>query len=274
MKTAGGMRRLSALLAVAAACLAAAGPGTAQEQKAGPLAGAADRQLSERISTFYKTPDPKGVPGLLSQWSVSPSAQRREGIPPMVGFAAGLAAKYPDRIDAMFPPSLSPKAQAVAVAGVRIAGQGQKAQALARSYGWPDDKVEAAGRGGNIREVRIASADDLDILWGASFATGDAVYVRKILAFYAEFAKRPDVAVDDLVSIVKFVHGQRQGGDLKWVVQKYGEARAREFVVAAAALWALDSNSRQHAFVRQVVDRFLAEQAGSPAAKGLLGLRS
>jgi hypothetical protein len=273
------MRRLSALLAVAAACLAAAESGIGQEQKAGPLAGAADRQLSERISTFYKTPDPKEVPGLLSQWSVSPSAQRREGIPPMVGFAAGLAAKYPDRIDAMFPPSLSPKAQAVAVAGVRIAGQGQKAQSLARSYGWPDDKVEAAGRGGNIREVRVASADDLDILWGASFAAGDAFYVHKILTFYAEFAKRPDVAVDDLVSIVKFVHGQRvhgqrQGGDLKWVVQKYGEARAREFVVAAAALWALDSNSRQHAFVRQLVDQFLAEQAGSLAAKGLLGLRS
>jgi hypothetical protein len=54
---------------------------------------------------------------------------------------------------------------------------------------------------------------------------------------------------------------------------KYGEDFARQIIYAASALWALQSNARQHNFVDQAVTQFINERQGTPAAKALTALR-
>jgi hypothetical protein len=176
-----------------ASALCTAIPCPAQSQGLTPFLDPSDKALSARVSTFYRSPNLQEVPDLVSRWAASASAQRNDGIPPMVGFVAGLAVKYPDKIMSMFPASLSPKGRHVAVLGVRVGGLKDRAQQLARSYGWSEEEIAKAGQGGVIQSVRITSANDLDILWGASFASGDARYVRQILDFYAGVVNRKEI---------------------------------------------------------------------------------
>jgi hypothetical protein len=263
------LRALAALSLVAVSALLIPESTTAQtSQGLTPFLDPSDQGLSARVSTFYRNPRLDDVPKLLAAWGASASARRADGMPPMIGFVAGLAEKYPAQIDKMFPSSLAQNVQAVVVTGVQIGGRSDRAEALARSYGWSQQNVAAAAaRGRTLRDIEIKSANALDILWGASFATGDPRHVRRIADFYASVANRSDVAIDDLVTIVRTVHTKQ--GDLRWVRQKYGDSALMQIVLAATALWALESNARQHPFVRQTVDRFLIANSEKPAAKGL-----
>jgi hypothetical protein len=64
-----------------------------------------------------------------------------------------------------------------------------------------------------------------------------------------------------------------QAADLHWLGEKYRRDEAMEIVHAAVALWGLNSNARQHEFVRTALDAYIAAHPGEPAAKALLAVR-
>jgi hypothetical protein len=43
-------------------------------------------------------------------------------------------------------------------------------------------------------------------------------------------------------------------------------------VYAASALWAIQSNARQHPFVKQTVTKYIGDHPGTPATKALSAL--
>ena len=48
-----------------------------------------------------------------------------------------------------------------------------------------------------LEDLEIATPTHLDILWGASFASGDGRYARMIIDFFAETANRSEeIAID------------------------------------------------------------------------------
>jgi hypothetical protein len=53
------------------------------------------------------------------------------------------------------------------------------------------------------------------------------------------------------------------------VQQSQGDALAQQVLLAASALWSLESNASRHDFVKTVVDAYLADYPGTPASAGL-----
>jgi hypothetical protein len=58
----------------------------------------------------------------------------------------------------------------------------------------PDPKLmaEFANLPTQLAQLQIATPTHLDILWGASFASGDGQYARQIMDFFAKVANRSE----------------------------------------------------------------------------------
>src|SRR5262249_54371630 len=125
-------------------------------------------------------------------------------------------------------------------------------------------KAELAGLPLRPEDIRIATPTHLDILWGASFASGDERYARMIADFLDQTANRSEViAIDIAKTVLAMAGGQRD--ILRQLKDKHGEAPAREIVFAAAAAWGLVTNARQHSFVEAAVTTYMAEHPSSNA---------
>ncbi len=97
----------------------------------------------------------------------------------------------------------------------------------------------------------LAGPNEFDILWGASFASGDPRYALKILEHFATVANVDGNAAD----MVNVAGNFGTGADTRWLVQKRGANKAVELIAQSTALWALYSNSLQHEFVRSAVGK-------------------
>jgi hypothetical protein len=93
----------------------------------------------------------------------------------------------------------------------------------------------------NLDAVPAKGSGDFHLLWGASFATGDPRYCLKILQ---------QVATVD-----------------PWIVEKRGNDKARELSEVAVGIWSLNSNARQHQFVRRTIDDYIAAHPTEPVSK-------
>jgi hypothetical protein len=169
----------------------------------------------------------------------------------------------------MIPEGLTPIMQGIVATSLHLAGQENRAQQFvdrlkAIGYGAPD----LTGLPPSLDAVTAKGPGEFDVLWGASFATGDPRYCLKILASYAAVANVADTS-EDIVRLATTLHG---GADNHWVVEKWGADKARELIVQAVALWALDSNARQHEFVRTAVTNYIGAHPNEPASKGLLAV--
>lgn len=137
-----------------------------------------------------------------------------------------------------------------------------------------DEKLRAefAGLPSRLEEIRIRTATHLDILWGASFASGDARFPRMIVEFFARTVNRSEqIALDVTKTTIALMGGSSEiHSQLK---PKHGDAVAFEIIIAAAALWSLQSNAREHEFVDQVIAQYLHEFSATYAAKALTAIR-
>ena len=93
-----------------------------------------------------------------------------------------------------------------------------------------------------LADIRIEHPSHLDMMWGAFFASGDTVYVQRIIE-----------TLDDTVPLT-------------------GDATL-DAVIRGAAEWSLGSNMAQHELVNRLVRKELAARSGTVKAKlaGLVG---
>jgi len=219
---------------------------------------------------FYREADPTKVAPLLAEFNASPAIMAPAAFPAMIGFLAVLFAKYPNQVDAMIPPDLAPRLQGAVAVALYLAGRADKAREIA-------DRIKSAGLGTvsfenvpkTLDTVEARVPNDFDVLWGASFASGDPRYCLKILDRFAAFAN-VDGHAEDTVAVIK---ARAANADLRWLLEKRGEASARDIVLMASALWSLDSNARQHEFVRSALDSYIKSHPDTPASQALLALR-
>jgi hypothetical protein len=112
----------------------------------------------------------------------------------------------------------------------------------------------------------------LDLLWGASFASGDERYARMVADFLATTANRSEpVAIDVAKAVVAIMGGPQE--PLRRLKDKYGDQVAREIIFAATAIWGLESNARQQPFIDEFLTRYVAENSSTLTAKLLTALR-
>jgi hypothetical protein len=93
-------------------------------------------------------------------------------------------------------------------------------------------------------------------------------YCVKIIEHFAAVAN-VEGNVEDMVTIVR---GFGTRADTQWLAGKRGADKARNLIEQSTALWALDSNVRQHEFIRVAVAGYVSQHPEEPASKALIAL--
>lgn len=256
-----GFIKLLALLVVVG--LGALAPAVAQP--ASPPASKSD----DVFTYYYRDPRPERLVGWLDTFGRT--QQNWMAYPPAAGFFAVIFATQPGWIEKLFPSQPTPRLADTISAALQLSGQPASAALQARLVQAGTDPTlvaEFAGLPNRLTSLRIASGTHLDILWGASFASGDGRYALMILDFFARMANRSEPIALDIARIAAGV-ARKDYGDLAKLKDKYDQRTFLDMVYAATAAWALTSNARQHAFVDKVVTRYISEHSATLAARVL-----
>lgn len=220
-----------------------------------------------RLERYYEKPF--DVPAYIQAWEKA----GRQGPDAVLGFLAGVFTKSPQQVARVGALTLEKPAQIIVVQALRFAQKTDDARMTAQRWGWPVDELARIAPVPPLLKTRPEEPGHFDTFWGASFATGDAAYVRPIFDYYAGATTEPDVDVNDIVAVVvSRVKSDKDTMDI--IARKYPRERLRWVVFAASALWSLDSNARQHKFVATALDAYVKESPTSPASKGIAALRT
>lgn len=218
------------------------------------------------LTYFYKAPSPARAGQLIAYFDALRAAEKPGTRPPLEGFFAAVFQRYPADIDKMIPVSLSPQMSGLLAVSLQLAGQEARAKSVVETLKARDAVVpDLASIPKSLEAIEAVGPSEFDMLWGASFATGDPRYCSKILTRFASVAN-VDANADDLVELVR---KRESGADQHWIVDKRGKDKAVELIAVSTALWALDSNARQHAFVAGMLTEYVKAHATEPAAKAV-----
>jgi hypothetical protein len=221
------------------------------------------------ITYFYKNPSPARLSQLMAYFNTLAQSGKPFAQPPMIGFLAAAFQKYPGDVDSLISADLSLPMLEIVGYSLQLAGQDAKARSIAARLTSRGAAPPDFTHGPSSLDAMLATGPtEFDMLWGASFATGDPRYCSKILARFAGMAN-VDGNAEDILAIAK---AAGTGADMHWVVDKRGAAKARDLTNIASALWALNSNAQQHEFVRKVVGDYVQAHPTEPASKTLLAL--
>jgi hypothetical protein len=224
------------------------------------------------LTTFYKDPRPERLIGFFDQLRTLPAAQSWEAFPPVAGFFAFVFRTYPDKVDNLIPDTPDAKAAEAIAAALRLSGnQAMYEKFLPRLAKTGRDPALASvfvNLPPKLEELKITTPSNLDILWGAAFASGQAKFVVMIIDYFAQTANLDDsVALDVVRTVTAMASGSREIFDQ--LRGRYGVLAARQVVFAASALWAIQTNAREHEFINRVVATYIAQHPGTPAQKAL-----
>jgi hypothetical protein len=234
------------------------------------------KPLDDLFLSFYQDPRPDRLEGFIDKWQSSSSGDQWEAYPPMAGFLAVIFRSHPDWIERLVPPTLSRKTATTLITALQLAGSPAvpadlRSRILAAGI---DDTLNVAFTGlpNRIQDLRITTPTHLEIAWGAAFASGDKQFVQLIINFMAKTANQSElVAIDVAKETLAQMGGPK---DIQNTARsKYGDDGTRQLVYASTALWALTVNSKRHAFVRETIEKYIADNPGTPATKALSTLQ-
>jgi hypothetical protein len=228
--------------------------------------------VSNEMNTFYRAAKKPDVGNLVARWERLTASDEPAALPPMVGFLAAYFEKNPAEIDRVAKRTLARKGQSVVLVALEAASNDAGARRLGNKWHWSDKDLSTLADIKPLDQLVPASASDLDTLWGAAFATGDAAYVRKIYEFYAKLADDPKVEFGDIVRVVQ-ARATRKNEGLRGIIERYPPEMANRIVVAASALWSLMTNAGLHPFVKTELDRIEKDASGTNAVKAMVALR-
>lgn len=235
----------------------------------------------ELLLFFYKDPRPERLVGLLDNYESSlppsmPDSQRWQAYPPAVGLLAVVFRKHPDQIEQLIPAKMSPRVADALAAALLLSGNQALAKKLQPKFDQAGSdatlKAQLAGLPPRLENIQIQIPTHLDILWGASFASGDGAFVLMILDYLAQTANVSEAVAIDVAMTMSGMFGGRKE-TLMELRKKYGDSGFVRLVYAATALWALNANGFRHEFVEQAIAKYAAGHAGTPTGK-LLAFRS
>jgi hypothetical protein len=256
------------LLGLLMLILLAPGSATAQQNR---VPGVPHEDL---LVSFYNDPRPDRLVGYLSTFGKT--SRNWDAYPALVGFFAVVFRTHPDWIDRLLPTECTSNIPEAIAAALRLAGQAaipaSVQTCLSATASDPRLKAELAGLPSRLEDLRILKPTHLDILWGASFASGEARYPLMITEYFAQTANRSEpIAIDVAMTAIAFSGGPKD--IISQLRGKYGDALAREIIFAATALWALRSNAQRHTFVDKVVAAYIDGHPGTYATEALSVVR-
>ena len=228
------------------------------------------------LTTFYKDPRPERLIGFLSELHGLPAAQSWEAYPPVAGFFAFVFRTYPDEVEKLIPAKLDAKTAETIAAALRLSGNSAMYEKFQPRLAQTGRDADLAGVFVNLptrlEELQITTPTNLDILWGAAFASGDGKFVLMIIDYFAQTANLDESVADDVGRAVTALAGGPKD-IFDQLRRRYGVLAGRQVVAAAMTLWAIQSNAHQHAFVNRVVAKYIADHPGTPAQKAMVATR-
>jgi hypothetical protein len=225
------------------------------------------------LTTFYKDPRPERLLGFFDQLHTMPAAQTWEAYPPVAGFYAFVFRRFPDDVEKLIPQAPDAKAAETLAAALRLSGNSAEYERFLPRLAKTGRDLQLAAVFANLpsrlEELQITTPSNLDILWGAAFASGDAKFVVMIIDYFARTANLDEEIARDIVrTVLAMAGGPREiFNELR---TRYGVLAARQVVFASSALWAIQSNARQHEFVERVVTTYIDNHPGTLAQKALI----
>lgn len=243
--------------------VAMAQPATSPAAKAG-----------DPFTYYYRDPRPERLVGALDALGKKPLEWI--AYPPVAGLLAVVFAAQPGWIGKLVPAQLDARLATTIAAGLELSGQPVSSDLQARLVLAGTDPTLAAqfaGLPNRLTDLRISIPTHLDVLWGASFASGDGRYVLMIIDFMSRTANRSEPIALDIVRVAAGA-ARKDFGALASLKDKYDQRTLVDIAYAATAAWALTSNARQHGFVDATVKRYITEHSGTWAGKVLAVLKA
>ncbi len=234
-------------------------------------AAAETKAVSAALNNFYKTKKPE-VGELLLRWERLAATDQAPAVAPMLGFLAAYFERNPGQIDKVASRPLGRKGQTVMLISLAAAGNEAAARRIAGKWKWSDEEIAKLKEIKPLEGLVPAGPSDLDTLWGAAFASGDAGYVRKIYKFYADIANDPKVEFGDIVLVIQ-ARATNKLDQLRGIGERYPPEMAQKIVFASAAIWSLLANAGTHPFVKAELDRAENEEKATNAVKAIVALR-
>ena len=231
------------------------------------VGGAAHAANTGDVMTYYyRSPDPSKIASFLVELDQSGLLERKAStVPPTLGFFGALFMRHPEYIDTWTSGSYSPVIQRMIAAALHVSGRGVMAADYARKNGIYDEVAVFLQNAPPLKVMQIRSTGDLDVMWGATFAAGNSIYVDRIIDMVAKNITFGAYG-DDVLLMYDVMQGRADKSKLKSIVLQYGEERFVEMASVASAVWSIVSNSKQHPFVAKAVqDRI------SKAPKSMIG---
>ena len=257
-------------LAVILVCAIASSVTPAAAQKIDSTAEV--QAVSTALNTFYKAAKKPDVGDLVARWERLAATDQPSALPPMLGFLAAYFEKNPAQVDRIANHPFGRKGQTVVLISLEAAGNDAAARRIAGKWHWTEAEVTKLGEIKPLAQLVPASPSDLDTLWGAAFATGDPVYVRKIYDFYASVANDPKVEFGDIVLVIQARRNNKMES-LRGIGERYSPEMAQKIVFASAAVWSLMANAAAHPFVKAELDRVEKDASSTNAVKAMVALR-
>jgi hypothetical protein len=262
--------RGSWFVALIVCCAIAASANSVAAQK--PDAAAEALAVSNAMNTFYRAAKKPDMGSLVSRWERLPTSDQPAALPPMIGFLSAYFQKNPNEVDRLANQSLTRKGQSVVLIGLEGAGNDAAARRIANKWRWPEGDIAKLASITPLDQLVPESPSDLDTLWGAAFATGDASYVRRIFDFYAKIANDPKIEFGDIVRVVE-ARRDNKLDSLRGIGERYPPEMAQKIVFAASALWSLMANATVHPFVQAELARLEKEEKETKAVKAMVALK-
>ena len=167
------------------------------------------------MRTFYQHPNPQLVPKILIDFNDSRFVQKDSAHPALIGFLAGVFQQYPNQRLVPVDRLLDRVRYSVAIA-YHLAGQHDQAEEMKDRISRRGLKeLDLTNLPNSLSTMPVNGPDAYDVLWGASFATGDPKYCLRIVDAFATVANRDGNAED----MVKIVNALATKADLRWVVE-------------------------------------------------------
>jgi hypothetical protein len=238
------------------------------------LAGPAAAQDPDAFNRYYANPRPDRLVGFLDRFQ---HGKDWGAFPPVAGFFAVIFRRHPEWIDRLIPATPNAQTSETMVAAFWLAGRsdvpGTVKPRLSSAGSDPMLKSQFANQPQALEAINIATPTHLDILWGASFASGDGRYTRMVADYFARTADRSEAIAADVCLLTTGIF-RRDQNVVAEVAERYPDpATRRDLLFAATAAWGLRSNAGQHPFIGNAMNKWIADHPNSHAAKCLATLR-
>lgn len=245
------LRLISLLLLLSAASTVQAKPGL---------------QDTNTFNFYYLNPQPDTISSFIQFVDKNDAAAQSKAFGNVTGFMSEIFRANPGRIDQWLTETpLSKNTQVALVRALWLADMHEFAIQAMRRFHWPENEIDTTttrlAKVNNLDAIIPNNGNDLDLFWGAFFASGEKRHIERILSAYHDRASNLQIDPLDILLAAEVIGTKTPDPaaieKMKQLKSKYGEKRSYELIVAATALWGIGANAAQHVRVRDTVVDYL-----------------